>query len=73
MYKRQDIDNAIPELFGGKEALKWATKGATTPALSKALPAPPLLTAPTPFINKNQNAFDIGVDDLSASLISSEI
>jgi|GEM_PF-4879442 len=64
------IDDMFPDLFGGKEAFKWMNRAESQP---QPVLKPKLNTAESPFISQAQNAFDIGVNDMGAGLISSEI
>ena len=77
--REQEINDQISELFGGKNVFEWMkgvapqNEQAVRDSLFKVIPQKKLSTAPPVFLNQDQNQFGIGVDDLSASLISSEL
>jgi len=78
--KDQEINEQFADLFGGKNVFRWmqglspkSNQEIMNSAFSLPKPQPRLSTAPPVFLGNQQNQFHIGVDDLSASLISSEI
>jgi len=78
--KDQEINDQFADLFGGKDVFRWmqGLSPRNAESIQNSVFSPPnltprLSTAPPVFLGNQQNQFHIGVDDLSAALISSEI